>query len=161
MKYTKILNDIIKDFLGIKLKGKKSTYSYGSYKNKVVIMPDASRLILVAPELFPFDLGKLNHGLTETMLKDLLGDLSKFDYAKLTGDKKDFDRGTAVKIANDKAHAWVNENFLKIYDEDAIFKISTQDKPYFKPVLVLDGSDVETELIGFILPVRMKEDVNG
>ena len=161
MNYKKILNDITKDFLNQKLKGENSIYCYGLYKEKVAFMPDPFRIIFIDSEVFPFDFKKLNHGLSKSMLEGIVTKLDKYDYAEPTGDKRDFDNGTAVKIANDKAHAWLNEKFLKIYDKDVIFKVSTQDKPYFKPVLVLSGSDVEKDLIGYILPVRMKEDVNG
>ena len=134
------------------IKGNKRPYAYGTWENKIVVMPDGFRLIFIEEFMFPFDLEKLNNSLTKSVLDGLLKNLDRYEDAELTKDKRDCKSGTAVKIANDRAEVYVNEKFLKVYGKGVTFKISKLDRPEIKPVLVYD----ELDLIGYVLPIRMK-----
>ena len=56
---------------------------------------------------------------------------------------------SVVKITNDNTYAWINETYLKEFEVDCTFKISSPKSPVF----VYE----EDELVGLILPVHVKE----
>ena len=153
MNYKKILNMVIDDFVGAKVKNKPSTISTGKYEDKLVVIDKGFRLFILPPHLYPFDTSKLvNSNVID--VTPIVGKLDDYVDAKLTGELCTAKVGKVAKIANLDAEAWVNEKYLPEYGKDVSFKLN-KEKSHIRPILVFK----KEELVGVVMPVNMKKEL--
>lgn len=143
---------IMSDLLKLVKKNKTHTYRYGILDDYIYLLPDGYRLFKVHKDDFLIDLTKalpkcmpLNY--PENLLKD-----DEYTLAYKTDDLKVIEgpKRTLVKIANRDAHAWVNVDYLKDFDDDCTFKIYGPKNPVF-----IYENDKK---VGLVLPFFVKED---
>lgn len=115
---------------------------------KHVAIGDGFRIYLINVEDFYLDSTKMsNHKFCE-----IIRDTEKeegYENAWLTNEMRVFQKDKLNRIENAETHAYVNEKFLK-YFEDATFKI----KHPCRPVLVYENE----VLRGLVLPVKIEEE---
>jgi hypothetical protein len=147
---TKIQSDIITALV----KKSKVNYTYGltdrGDTKYVVVCVAGICLYLIKSRDFMIDLDKWGAPSFEPKRLMHLEDEAKT--AEKNGEMQyDFRTDSPiVKIANDSAHAWVNEKMLKMFDKKCTFRIYNRKSPVF----IYE----KEELVGVLLPVNVKGD---
>ena len=151
MKVTKILTDLLKQVE----KGDLSRVFYGADKEYTFYSPDGHRGYKIPSNRFLVDLEKaLPNRAPVADFKKFLRDEDSYPAYKTNEIRKinnPYGKKTidVVKISNGDKYAWINEVYLKEFDVDCTFKISSPKSPVF----IYE----DDELVGLILPVHVKE----
>ena len=152
MKVTKILTDLLKKVE----KGDLSRAFYGVDKEYTFYSPDGYRGFKIPSKRFLVDLEKAlpNKAPIMDFKKFLKDDESRPAYKtneirKIKRTEYSKKEINVVKIVNENTYAWIQESYLKEFEVDCTFKISSPKSPVF----IYE----EDELVGLILPVFVRE----
>lgn len=149
MDVTKIMTDLLK--LVKKEKTVKCNYSIDD--DYVYYTPDGYRMYRIPKNLWLIDMSKALPNKTPLIKPGKFFEIGDAEDAKKTGELKAIEKGTVVKLEGERSHVWINEAYLKEFDNGCTFKIN---EPKY-PALVYESG----ELVGVILPVRVKEDLDN
>lgn len=117
-------------------------------KDSYLITDNGYQVFIFPKDELYLDMKKLMKDKTEVKLDDMLKIDGECGY--LTGEMKQIDKGTVVKIASENKYAWVDKKLLDRYElKNPHFTVQSERTP-----LLVHDYDV---LVGLILPVRVSE----
>lgn len=150
MKINKILAEVMKAYNKNPEKFPNLVALYNYNIDTLAVLFDSYRVFLVPRDLFIFDPVKVTRGrgeASERCMRWIWKQEADAEPAVLTREREIAAHSFVVKLKSKHTHAWVNTDFLKMYEKGAKYKILGPKKPIF----VYE----EEKLVSVVLPVNM------